>query len=105
MRTMIPSVLRLQRRFVEEDDSRRAFETSGASVTAFHTNRQAASSQPHLRIFARYMLRMLTARAATSPTVRNDAIDSISIRVLMRTLSGMASVGLNALAFVNATYR
>jgi hypothetical protein len=49
------------------------------------------------------MLRMLTARAATSPTVRNDAIDSISIRLLMRTLSGIASVGLNALAFVNET--
>jgi hypothetical protein len=50
-----------------------------------------------------YILRMLTARAATTPTVRNDAIDSSNIRVLMRTLSGMASVGLNALAFVNAT--
>jgi hypothetical protein len=37
------------------------------------------------------MLRMLTARAATSPTVRNDAIDSISIRLLMRTLSGSTS--------------
>jgi hypothetical protein len=35
--------------------------------------------------------------------VRNDAIDSISIRLLMRTLSGMASVGLNVLAFVNET--
>ena len=56
-----------------------------------------------LRPAASYMLRMLTARAATTPTVRNDAIDSSSIRVLMRTLSGMASVGLNALAFVNAT--
>jgi hypothetical protein len=49
------------------------------------------------------MLRMLTARAATTPTVKNDAIDSIGIKVLMRTVSGIASVGLNALAFVNAT--
>jgi hypothetical protein len=36
------------------------------------------------------------------PTVRNEAIAWISIRVLTRTLSGIASVGLNALAFVNA---
>ena len=55
------------------------------------------------RVSLRYMLRMFTARAATTPTVRNDAIAWISIRVLMRTLSGIASVGLKALAFVNAT--
>ena len=30
------------------------------------------------------MLRMLTARAATSPTVRKGAIDSISIRQAQR---------------------
>jgi hypothetical protein len=54
-------------------------------------------------IDARYVLRMLTARAATNPTVRNDASDSSSMRLLMRTLSGMASVGLKALAFVNET--
>lgn len=60
-------------------------------------------SRSPLLVVARYMLRMFTARAATSPTVRKDAIDSISIRLLMRTLSGIASVGLNALALVNAT--
>lgn len=64
---------------------------------------RSARIRPLTRANARYMLRMLTARAATSPTVRNDAIDSVSIKVLMRTVSGIASVGLNALAFVNAT--
>jgi hypothetical protein len=52
-----------------------------------------------------YILRMFTARAATMPTVRKDAIVWTSISVLMRTLSGIASVGLKALAFVNAMYR
>jgi hypothetical protein len=51
------------------------------------------------------MCRMLSARAATNPTARSDVIDAISIRHLMGSLSGIASVGLNAVAFVNATSR
>ena len=54
--------------------------------------RSPSPSRRSLLPKVRYVLRMLTALAATSPTVRNDAIDSISIRVLMRTLSGIASV-------------
>jgi hypothetical protein len=39
------------------------------------------------------VFRTLTARAATRPTVRSEAIDSISFRAFIRTLSGIASVG------------
>jgi hypothetical protein len=80
----------------------------GPNERLSHSVRALTEGDPSRSLWfpaGRYMLRMLTARAATSPTVRNDAIDSTSIRLLMRTLSGMASVGLNALAFVNETYR
>ena len=43
---------------------------------------------------------MLTARAATSPIVISE-----SISILTRTVSGIVSVGLNAVALVNDVYR
>ena len=49
-------------------------------------------------------LRMFTARAATSSTVIDDAADSISISNFAGRVSGIASVGLNAIAFVNEMY-
>jgi hypothetical protein len=46
-------------------------------------------------------LKMLTARAATSSTVIAETEDSTSIITFARRLNGIASVGLNAIAFVN----
>ena len=43
---------------------------------------------------------MLTARAATSNTVTAEIADSASIMTLARRVSGIASVGLNAIEFV-----
>ena len=49
--------------------------------------------------------RMLTARATTSPTVTSAVSACAAISSLAARLSGIASVGLNAVAFVNDTYR
>ena len=49
--------------------------------------------------------RMLTARAATSSNVRIERPDCTSISSFAQRVSGIVSVGLNALAFVNETYR
>jgi len=56
-------------------------------------------AEPVLRVL-RY-LKMLTARAATSSTVAAETDDSTSIITFARRVSGIASVGLNAIAFVN----
>ena len=50
-------------------------------------------------------LRMLTALAATITASRRLATDSTSISIFAQRLSGIVSVGLNAVAFVNETYR
>jgi hypothetical protein len=44
---------------------------------------------------------MFTARAATSSTVVAEIADSASISIFARRVSGIASVGLNAIALVN----
>ena len=44
--------------------------------------------------------RMFTARAATSRSVIAASIDSAAIRVLARRVSGIESVGLNAIELV-----
>ena len=49
--------------------------------------------------------RMLTARATTSPTVTNDTSDCAPISHFAVGVSGIVSVGLNAVAFVSETYR
>jgi hypothetical protein len=46
-----------------------------------------------------------TARAMTSSEVSSAAVASIPISVLARLVSGMVSVGLNALEFVSDRYR
>lgn len=48
-------------------------------------------------------LRMFTARAATSARVINETADSTSISIFTRTLSGIVSVGENAVALVKDT--
>ena len=48
-------------------------------------------------------LRMLTPRAATRSSVMADAPDWISMSTLAVRLSGIASVGLNAIEFVYET--
>ena len=45
-----------------------------------------------------------TARAATSSTVVAEIADSVSIIIFARRVSGIASVGLNAIALVNEMY-
>jgi hypothetical protein len=47
---------------------------------------------------------MFTARAATSSTVVAEIADSASIIIFTRRVRGIASVGLNAIAFVKETY-
>jgi hypothetical protein len=46
---------------------------------------------------------MFTARAATSRTVTTESVDSAAIRAFAGRVSGMESVGLKAVAFVNET--
>jgi hypothetical protein len=47
--------------------------------------------------------RMFTARAATRRTVIAESVDSAAINALAGRVSGIASVGLNAVAFVSDT--
>lgn len=54
---------------------------------------------PRLRGHARY-LKMLTARATTSATVTSEITDCNSMVNLAQRVSGITSVGLNAVAFV-----
>jgi hypothetical protein len=53
---------------------------------------------PSVRYF-----RMLTARAMTSTRVMTEMRDCVSIVSLAQRVMGIASVGLNAIAFVNDT--
>lgn len=53
--------------------------------------------------YAADYLKMFTARAATSRIVTADTLDSDSIKSFAQRLSGIASVGLNAIEFVNET--
>ena len=48
---------------------------------------------------------MLTARATTSPIVSSEVSDCRLIRIFANGVKGIVSVGLNAVAFVNDTYR
>ena len=54
---------------------------------------------------ARRYLRMLTARAMTRATVTIDTPACSAMAPLAQRDSGMTSVGLKAVALVNATYR
>jgi hypothetical protein len=61
------------------------------------SGRLASPGQAHQR-------RMFTARAATSNTVIAEIAASVNIIIFTRRVSGITSVGLNAMAFVNETY-
>ena len=50
-------------------------------------------------------LRMFTARDTTRATVRSDARDCTIMRIFAHGVSGMVSVGLNAVALVNDVKR
>ena len=52
-----------------------------------------------------HQLRMFTARATTSPIVTSDTIACAPIRAFAFWVSGIVSVGLNAVALVSDTYR
>ena len=52
-----------------------------------------------------YDPRMFTARAATSATVSREASACTSMSILAHGVSGIVSVGLKAVAFVDDTYR
>jgi hypothetical protein len=49
--------------------------------------------------------RMFTAREMTRPIVSSDASDWIIISTFAHGVSGMVSVGLNAVTLVNDVYR
>ena len=59
-----------------------------------------------VRVSARRAIqrRIFTARAATSSTVVAEIADSVSIIIFTRRVSGIASVGLNAIELVNEMY-
>ena len=63
--------------------------------------RSSPSSDPKPR--RRTYLKMLTARAVTSRTVMAETADSDIISSFARRVNGIASVGLNAIEFVNET--
>jgi hypothetical protein len=48
---------------------------------------------------------MFTARATTSRTVTDDTVASVSIKLFANRVSGIVSVGLNAIELVKETYR
>ncbi len=48
---------------------------------------------------------LLTARAATNAIVSREASDWTNIKTFAHGVSGIVSVGLNAVAFVKDTYR
>jgi hypothetical protein len=50
-------------------------------------------------------LKMFTARATTSRTVTDDTVASVSIKLFANRVSGIVSVGLNAIELVKETYR
>ena len=76
--------------------------TTGEVVAsaAHEDRRRGAGTGPPAAYF-----KMLTARAATSPIVSSDTSDCTPISSLARGVSGIASVGLKAVADVSDTNR
>ena len=63
-----------------------------------------AQSQKHVCRVPPAYLKMFTARAVTSRMLTAEIADSDSISSFAHRLSGIESVGLNAIEFVNETY-
>ena len=76
-----------------------------AAAVGEGATRRAARASPARRADRPRYLKMLTARAVTSSTVMHEIADSESMSSLAQRLSGIASVGLKAIEFVNETYR
>lgn len=78
---------------------------STSQSTRARAGTRASPSSTVGRQFSRAsQLRMLTARAATIATVISDAIDCAAIKLFAHSVSGIVSVGLNAVALVRLTY-
>ena len=63
------------------------------------------SEKPGPKQHARAYFKILTARAITSATVITEIADCVSMVNFAQRVRGITSVGLNAIAFVNDTYR
>ena len=68
-----------------------------------HLAWRAAANLLPLHRLRDYYLKMLTARAVTSKMLIAETADSESISIFAQRLNGIASVGLNAIEFVNDT--
>ena len=92
-------------------DTRTATHTSSTLTRSHHAQRTSSSSPEVGSATSRrsaterrhYYLKMFTARAATSRMQTAEIADPASIMSFARRVSGIASVGLNAIEFVNET--
>ena len=86
------------------------------AVTGRHASRWGTQPNPRARDVCRPSQRrtaahggvqpkMFTAREMTTATVMSDASDCSAMSSFAQPVSGIVSVGLNAVAFVNETYR
>ena len=78
---------------------RACYEPLGGRVVPVFAARAADSHQNN----AGAQVRILTARAATRPTVSRETLASTVIRILLAGLRGIVSVGEKAVALVNDT--
>lgn len=76
-----------------------------ATPTTCRASRNTPNSRLLPRRAGRSYFRILTARAPTTTIVASDVNDWIAIIAFARPVKGNASVGLNAVEFVNDTYR
>ena len=76
--------------------------STASTATLCGTNRITARRSSPL-VTLTFYLKMLTERAATSRMLTADTPDSESISIFARRVSGIESVGLNAIEFVNDT--
>ncbi len=66
-----------------------------------HEEAEKTERRPLTVWLSRAQLRMFTARATTSPTVSRAATDWMPMTILAVWVSGIVSVGLNAVALVS----
>lgn len=87
------------------DVKRQPFQVAANTVKAAARPQHLLGDRRHVRSPRGGYPRIFTARAATSATVIREARDWIIISTFAHSVSGMVSVGLNAVAFVNETYK
>jgi hypothetical protein len=88
----------------DRDALRFAYQSMSDDANPFSTTWSAPCS-PRLRSGQRHYFKMLTARAMTSATVITEMRACVSIVNFAHRVMGITSVGLNAIAFVDDTYR